>query len=351
MPKVIHLVPYDAIGGVESAARSMPGGVYSDISFHKYYLVRKKTEIETEFEQHGPSMSENDPRPYIRAIRDILRSNPDLVIASLWRSCIILIILKLLRPRFKTVTFLHLASDVHWPDKVLNLVAMRLSSEIWADSATTLNARVPSKLKSRGRIISFVIRSSPRSLLRAGSPEFMFWGRLHGQKEISRAIKLFFEVYKQHPDAKFRIIGPDGGKLEQLMEQVEQLGLGDTVEFLGPMEQEQVFEVARESSFYLQTSTQEGMAMSVVEAMQLGLVPVVTPVGEIASYCRDGENAVLIQTDSVAVKRVVDLINDADLYLKYSHSAVATWESRPLYRDDVLAGCRDLVGKDSKCAA
>ena len=38
------------------------------------------------------------------------------------------------------------------------------------------------------------------------------------------------------------------------------------------------------ASFYLQTSKFEGFAMSVVESMMMGLVPVVTPVGEIGRY-------------------------------------------------------------------
>ena len=48
--------------------------------------------------------------------------------------------------------------------------------------------------------------------------------------------------------------------------------------------------------------------MSVVEAMQIGLVPIVTPVGEIARYCVDGKNAVWVQEDATAVDAVMRLI-------------------------------------------
>ena len=47
------------------------------------------------------------------------------------------------------------------------------------------------------------------------------------------------------------------------------------------------------------------MAFSVVEAMQLGLVPVVTAVGEIRAYCHNGQNAVRIETDEQAVEDVL----------------------------------------------
>ncbi len=37
------------------------------------------------------------------------------------------------------------------------------------------------------------------------------------------------------------------------------------------------------------------MAISVIEAMQAGLVPIVTPVGEITGYCSDGVNSVFFE--------------------------------------------------------
>ena len=50
---------------------------------------------------------------------------------------------------------------------------------------------------------------------------------------------------------------------------------------------------AKKCSFFLQLSFYEGFAMSVIEAMQLGLVPVVTNVGEISNYCIDNFNGVI----------------------------------------------------------
>ena len=120
--------------------------------------------------------SENDPRAYIEAIRSLLEIKPDLLIGSLWRSCIVLIIVKLLRRDIKVVTFLHLASDVHWPDKLLNRLAMRLFTEIWADSQTTLDARLPNALRARGRVISFLVERQSEPQFRKPLPRFIFWG-------------------------------------------------------------------------------------------------------------------------------------------------------------------------------
>lgn len=341
--KVVHLVPYDGIGGVEVAARSLEDGPYDGIEFSKYYLVHK--DGETVIARGGSKVfhSENDPRAYIEAIRSLLELKPDLLIGSLWRSCIVLIIVKLLRRDIKVVTFLHLASDVHWPDKLLNRLAMRLSTEIWADSQTTLDARVPNALRARGRVISFLVERQSEPQFRKPLPRFIFWGRLHPQKDLARALRFFSNFRAQVPDATFHLIGPDGGDRNLLEHEVSRLRLDGCVFFLGPMDRAPIFEFAGECSFYLQTSVDEGMAMSVIEAMQLGLVPVVTPVGEIGRYCRDSVNAILIIDDLDAVERVISVFKQEALYQSMARAAVSTWQEHPLYRNDILAACARLI--------
>lgn len=351
MQKIIHLIPYDAVGGVETAARSLKSGVHKGICFEKYYLVRKREVIQAEFDHHGPEISENDLRAYFRAVRHVCQEKPDLLIASLWRSCIVLILVKILKPKIRVVTFLHLANHVHWLDQFFNAIAMRMSSEIWADSQTTLNARVPVSLRTKGRVISFVTKRFPKPEPKQAEANFIFWGRLHLQKDIPRAIRIFHGLHKIIPDATFQIIGPDGGEKTALQAQVRELGLSGSVEFSGSMEQCQIFEIAKQKNFFLQTSISEGMAMSVVEAMQLGLVPIVTPVGEISAYCRDSVNAVLVEDEDLTIEKLITILENPTQFSDLSERAIATWNDRPLYRDDVVAACKYLTRENSICVA
>jgi hypothetical protein len=50
---------------------------------------------------------------------------PDLVIVSLWRSCIVALLAKLAMPRLRLVAFLYLAAPMHLPDRLLNAAALR----------------------------------------------------------------------------------------------------------------------------------------------------------------------------------------------------------------------------------
>jgi glycosyltransferase involved in cell wall biosynthesis len=91
------------------------------------------------------------------------------------------------------------------------------------------------------------------------------------------------------------------------------------------------------------------MAMSVVEAMQLGLVPVVAPVGEIPCYCRDGQTALFMapDEDAAAVAARIDaLLDTPDRVERMARAAHDVWAVRPLYRDDVLTACRAVLGRD-----
>lgn len=343
-PRALHIIPYDGIGGVETAARSLPGGLYGDVRFEKYFLVRRADALDIAFEHQGPVGSEDRPRNYLRLLVHVLRTGPDLVIASLWRAAIGMLIVKLIRPRQRCVLFLHLAHDVHRVDRVANRLGMRVATEIWADSQATLDRRVPEGLRAKGRVISFVLDRAAAPEPRDPAPAFVFWGRLNAQKGLDRALGLFARIRAARPDATLRLIGPDGGEESALRGQAVDLGLEAAVTFEGPMTRDQLTRAATSAAFFLQTSRDEGMSVSVVEAMQAGLVPVVTPVGEIANYCRDGENAVVVTDDAAAADRVLALLDDPAAYRLMSQAAAAHWRDQPLYRDDVLAACRRILG-------
>lgn len=343
MKRIVQLIPYDAIGGVEVAAKSIHDGVQGEIRFERQYLVNRSGATSGLADYHGPSRSLYDPLPYLHAFWRLFRNPPDLLVASLWRSALVLILLKLARPKQKTVLFLHSAHVVHWLDRIANQVAMRFVDGIWADSAATLNQRVSPNLQHKSRVISFLLERRLQPEILEPAPEFIFWGRLSPQKGLERALKIFSQILALAQDAHFVIIGPDSGVENGLKARVEQLGISKNVSFTGAKSQADINTIASRASFYLQTSIDEGMAMSVVEAMQIGLVPIVTPVGEIARYCVDGKNAVWVQEDVTAVGAVMGLLSDPDQYKRMSYAAAEHWQAKSLYRDDFITAATELI--------
>jgi len=342
--KVLHLIPHDAIGGVEMAAHSLPDGVYDEILFNKYFMVPKANaydSIKSLKAAHQSSL--NNPLLFISTVKYILKEKPDLLIASLWRAVLVMIICKILRPSMKTVTFLHNTHTSHGVDYITNAVGIRLASQIWTDSTATQKFRLNSVQQAKSRVVSFMLEKRIAQTRGEVVPSFIFWGRLRKQKNIKRAIVLFESIHSVHPTATFRILGPDGGERELIANEIRERNLGGAITLEGPKSTDEIAQAASEACFYLQTSDHEGMAMSVVEAMQFGLIPVVTPVGEISTYARDDFNAVFILDEKMVLEKINILLSKPNLAKAISLEAGRAWNARPTYRDDILRLSRELL--------
>ncbi len=75
--------------------------------------------------------------------------------------------------------------------------------------------------------------------------------------------------------------------------------------------------------------------MSVVEAMQLGLVPLVTPVGEIKNYCIDKVNAILIDDEDSAVKSILNLLDNKNAFEKIRQNTISCWNDSEIYSESI----------------
>ncbi|MEY2702308.1 MAG: hypothetical protein RLY43_941 [Bacteroidota bacterium] len=335
--RIIHLVPQNGIGGVEASAATLPNASCDNFSYSVEYISNLATYNINIFRQITF---------FYKAIVRVIKLNPDILICSLWKSAFIGCILKLIKPNIVLVCFLHNSRSQHFFDYFFNKILMSLSTQIWADSLATMNARVDKKMFIKTKIISFLIRNnSAYSIKLKPEPNFIFWGRLHYQKNIKFAMGIFCEIRKKYPKATFSIIGPDAGQLSALKFEAERLNLNANVKFLGALSYEEICKNSIKNSFYLQTSLYEGMAMSVIEAMQLGLVPVVTPVGEIGFYCKDGINSLIINELHDAVSKIMQVITDSNEYEKIRYSAFETWKDTPRYKDDILIACQSLIDK------
>ncbi|MEM7300518.1 MAG: glycosyltransferase family 4 protein [Pseudomonadota bacterium] len=221
---------------------------------------------------------------------------------------------------------------------------MLIADGFFVDSQATKDNRLPIKHHSRCETISYLV--SRRKVLRKPSsrkPVFAFWGRLTPQKNLPLALDFFSKISRLYQDARFHILGPDGGEGSNVQGKIASLGLGDSVTLHGAVPNQDIDDIVEDACFYLQTSQFEGMAVSVVEAMQMGLVPIVTPVGEIANYCEDGHNAVIFDQLDEAVQKVVNLIEDSNAYFNLREAAMGQWQDVELYSDSFAEACERVV--------
>lgn len=335
MYKIVHLIPQDDIGGVEIAARSMPDGCYPRFVFQRDFILPDTSSTGGAF----------NPIPILAAIGKYTGKDVDILVVSLWRAALVGLCAKILRPSLKLVVFIHNSRDAHFADYLVTRFAVRLADRVWSDSEASWKQRLSEHLLPRPRTISFVARKAEPLPGASLAPEFIFWGRLSRQKDLPRALQLFADVYRQYQNARYHIIGPDGGQLDEIQRHCTRLGVDKAVIFHGPQDFDGIRTIAAAKCFYLQTSAYEGMAMAVVEAMQLGLVPVVTPVGEIGSYCIHNQNSILVREDSQAVDDIVRLIENAEKYSAMQSAAMAQWANAPLYCESIVDAANELVAE------
>lgn len=351
--KVIHLIPIDGLGGVEQAARSINPSLELDINIA--FICGSSLRKESIFKEvSGPKVSLNSPMFYINGFKYLLKEQPDLLMSSLWRSSIISIAYNiysktLTKKNSKFVLFLHANKFGHILDKIFTIIAMHLADEIWCDSkATQLAMLKQKKLLKKSKVISFLVNTDIELFPKESKEDnFVFWGRLAKAKRIDKAIKLFSKVHLSKPNSMFYIYGPDRGELRKLKTLVKDLKLENHVLFMGEKEPGQYPVQATSSRFFINTSSHEGMAIAVTEAMQLGLIPIVTPVGEVADYCKDNQNSIYFKDEETTAKRIIQVLSDQHLQKSLSQNAIAYWNNKLNYSQDFVENCLRVL-KDAQ---
>lgn len=136
------------------------------------------------------------------------------------------------------------------------------------------------------------------------------WLALHpaaraGGRSIVISTRAFSEVYdlptllravavlrRRHPEALVRLAG-DGPLRASLEALVSRLGLGEHVKFLGFLPRERLAQALAEADIYVSTSLSDGTSVSLLEAMAVGLVPVVSDIPANRGWVTDGVNGFL----------------------------------------------------------
>ena len=332
---IFQLIPEDRIGGVELSAKS----------FLFYENKIFKFSVEYIFNSNDLIFNKSPFCQFIKIFKvakKISKSNVDVIVLSLWRSCLCGLFVKLFNPKIQLITFLHSSRDVHKLDYFITRLAAFASFRIFADSSSSIVERLPFFPSNKIDIISFLINNYTDCPPRKVAPHFVFWGRLSKEKGLDIAINFFYKIHEKFTDATFLIIGPDCGSLKSLKLQVKCLNLESSIFFCGPLSTTyEIVKYSSNASFYLQTSLFEGMGMSVVEAMQLGLVPIVSPVGEIAKYCLDGHNSIFINKKDT-LNTLFFLLENDSAYQYIRLNSISTWKSHRLYSESMILACEKI---------
>ncbi|MEA3389284.1 glycosyltransferase family 4 protein [Sphingobium sp. CCH11-B1] len=137
--------------------------------------------------------------------------------------------------------------------------------------------------------------------------EVLFLGLVGDRKGVFDLIPAFAQVAGAHPDARLVIGG--NGELDRARQAIQAAGADRSIDLAGWIEGAAKEALLARASVYVLPSHNEGLPMSVLEAMARGLPVVTTRVGGIPELITDGVDGLLIDAgDQAALAQRIDAL-------------------------------------------
>jgi len=178
-------------------------------------------------------------------------------------------------------------------------------------------------------------RAQPLPLLKAEDGTVVgIVARLDLQKGFEYLLRAARDLCKTTPDLKIVIVG-EGPDREKIEEMIEQYGLQSNVILAG--QQSNMPAVYAAMDIFVLPSLNEGLPMTVLEAMAASKPVIATKVGAIGSVIKDGENGLLVNAkDSEGLRNAIaSLLSDPERRRRLGDQAHA-WVSQN-YTSEAMA--------------
>lgn len=150
-------------------------------------------------------------------------------------------------------------------------------------------------------------------------------GRLGDRKGTFDLLKALKNLDKElDPAIKFCFCGD--GEIEKVRNIVEDDGLGNRVAYIGWISGEKKLELLSKTLIHVLPSYNEGLPMSILETMEMGIPNIASDIDGIPEVIKSGENGILIEAGDI--KQLEDAIrtlaNNPELCKSYGEKAMRT---------------------------
>lgn len=173
-------------------------------------------------------------------------------------------------------------------------------------------------------------------------PTIVHLGRLRKYKSVEVAMKAMKTIREKLPEARLVIIG-DGPHKPALERESRRLGLGESIEFRGYMDHEELIEFLNRAHLLLNTSPKEGWGLTVVEANACGLPVVASNRPGLKDSVRDGVTGYLVEygDDAALAYAALQLLEEGERWRRMSDNALErvkelTWDQCARKTEELL---------------
>jgi glycosyltransferase involved in cell wall biosynthesis len=154
------------------------------------------------------------------------------------------------------------------------------------------------------------------------SQDIVFMGLVGPRKGTFDLIRAFHDIHDRHPDVRLIIGG--NGQIAEAKALISELKLADRVSLAGWVDEKTKAQLLARSAIYALPSYNEGLPMSVLEAMAAGLAVVTTRVGGLPELVTDRVDGLLLDPgDRMGLARALsELLSDVDLRTRIAKAGV-----------------------------
>lgn len=350
--KIVHIVPTFELGGVQT------GILYSLVELNKEFdyrvLVIGKTDgewlksISPQIQQYiMKTGTDNMIIGNLRAYKILKKIAPQVLICSLWKSVALASVYKLLNPLVYFFGFYHNAFPHHFLGNLFLKLMSAIQNSALADSNETKLFLEKKYNLAQVNVIpynfTFAGKDFKRRQLDPTAIRMAYFGRLIPDKGIDRDIEFCRLCKEAGLPFTFHLYGDgaEGSSKYNYSKLIKKYKLENEVAIKKIIPSNIVLEKMYQYDFLLQLSNMEGMALAVVEAMNSGLVPIVTPVGEISKYSQDGVNAIWLNPGfdsnlNQLIDKVKKVIAQPEVYTSLSYAASNTFNNYKKYSETMI---------------
>jgi glycosyltransferase involved in cell wall biosynthesis len=140
---------------------------------------------------------------------------------------------------------------------------------------------------------------------------FGFTGRIEPVKRLDLMLRAFATIYPENENARLLLAGI-GGQMDELKALAAELGVTDGVIWAGW--RSDVPRLLAAMDVYVQSSANEGLSLSILEAMSAGKAVVATSVGGAHEVIDTGKNGIIVPPEQLEplAKGMQTVFHDAD---------------------------------------
>ena len=160
-------------------------------------------------------------------------------------------------------------------------------------------------------------------------PKIISARRLDPIYSLETLIKAAKHVIKHYPNAEFNIID-EGSEFKYLKSLTKKLGLIKHIKFRGKISHDELVQYMKTAHLYISTALSDGLAVSTLEGIASGSIPILTDIPANRALFNDGLIGELFPCKNhiQLSEKLVNLIDESDQLYKISVQNIAFIKSR-----------------------